>query len=151
MQNLLVDRVSIAGADERPNTILFDIQTPQKEALRELTLDYDLPVMQEVPIVTMRLEEINGITKSDAEADTTIKTPDWAYNREYRVTYRDSLISSETLNGGEWVGNVASPSDSIFVSVAKGYAENLELELGDELLFNVQGALVKTYMVASEI
>ena len=30
MQGLLVDRVSISGKNERPNTILFDIQTNQK-------------------------------------------------------------------------------------------------------------------------
>lgn len=146
MQDLLVDRVSIAGSDERPNTILFDIQTPQKEEIKALTLDYDLPVMQEVPIVTMRLMEINGVTKNEAEKDTTINIPDWAYNREYRVTYRDSLISSETLEEGRWIGKVENPGDSIFISISSGFAENLEVALGDELLFNVQGALVKTYV-----
>ncbi|REE01583.1 putative ABC transport system permease protein [Marinoscillum furvescens DSM 4134] len=146
MQQLLVDRVTIAGSSERPNTILFDIQTPQKDEVKALTLDYDLPVMQEVPIVTMRLQELNGLTKNEAEADTSINTPDWAYNREYRVTYRDSLIDSETLAEGKWIGHIASPSDSIFISVSKGFAENLELKIGDEMLFNVQGALIKTYV-----
>ncbi|MEQ8581798.1 MAG: FtsX-like permease family protein [Marinoscillum sp.] len=146
MQSLLVDRVSIAGAEDRPNTILFDIQTPQKDEVRQLTLDYDLPVMQEVPIVTMRLVELNGISKNEAERDTTITTPDWAYNREYRVTYRDSLIASETLKEGKWIGKVTNPADSIFVSVSSGYAENLELKIGDEMVFNVQGALLKTYV-----
>lgn len=146
MQNLLVERVSIAGADERPNTVLFDIQTPQKEEVRQLTLDYNLPVMQEVPIVTMRLEEINGIDKNDVFNDSTINLPDWAFNREYRVTYRDSLIDSETLTEGKWIGRIKNPDDSIFISVSSGYAENLELKLGDEMLFNVQGALLKTYV-----
>jgi len=146
MQNLLVDRVTIAGSGDRPNTILFDIQTPQKDAVRELTLDYDLPVVQEVPIVTMRLMEINGVTKNQAESDTTNHTPDWAYNREYRVTYRDTLISSETTLEGKWGPELKKSRDSIFVSVSSGYAENLELKLGDELLFNVQGALLKTYV-----
>ncbi len=146
MQDLLVDRISIAGEDDRPNTVLFDIQTPQKEAIRALTLDYDLPVMQEVPIVTMRLLEINGVSKNEAFNDTTINTPDYAYNREYRVTYRDSLIASETLKEGRWIGTIQNPQDSIFVSVASGYAENLELKIDDELLFNVQGAVFKTYV-----
>ncbi|MEQ8469946.1 MAG: FtsX-like permease family protein [Marinoscillum sp.] len=145
MQDLLVGRVTITGANDRPNTILFDIQTPQKDDVRQLTLDYDLPVLQEVPIVTMRVEEINGVTKREAEQDTTNHMPDWAYNREYRITYRDSLIDSETLIEGEWIGNT-SPGDSIFISVASGYAENLDLKLGDEILFNVQGALIKTYV-----
>lgn len=146
MQNLLVDRVSIAGSGERPNTVLFDIQSPQIEEVKQLTLDYDLPIMQQVPIVTMRLEEINGIDKDSVLSDTTIHLPDWAYNREYRVTYRDSLIDSENLAEGKWIGEIADPSDSLFISISKGYAENLELKIGDELLFNVQGALIKTYV-----
>ncbi|MEQ9306873.1 MAG: FtsX-like permease family protein [Marinoscillum sp.] len=145
MQDLLVDRVTISGAEDRPNTILFDIQTPQKEEVKQLTLDYDLPVLQEVPIVTMRVEEINGVTKRAAEEDTTNHTPDWAYDREYRITYRDSLIDSETLIEGQWTGSVM-PDDSIFISVASGFAENLELKIGDEILFNVQGALLRTYI-----
>lgn len=147
MQNLLVDRVTIAGADERPNTVLFDIQTPQKDEVRQLVVDYDLPVMQEVPIVTMRLEEINGIDKNDVYNDSTINLPDWAFNREYRVTYRDSLIDSETLDEGEWIGEV-NRGDSIPISISSGFAENLELELGDQMLFNVQGALIKTYVAS---
>lgn len=146
MQDLLVQRVSMAGADERPNTVLFDIQTNQLEKLHQMTLDYSLPIMQDVPVVTMRLLEVNGKNKNEAWNDSTDRVPGWAFNREYRVTYRDSLISSETLKKGNWRGKVQSPSDSIFISLSEGYAESLNVELGDELVFNVQGALLKTYI-----
>ena len=146
MQDMLIERVSLAEKGERPNTILFDIQTSQKDELRELTLDYDLPVMQEVPVVTMRLIEVNGYNKDEAWNDSSFNVPNWAYNREYRVTYREELIDSETLVEGEWNGKVADPNDSIFISMSKGFAENLELQLGDELLFNVQGALITAYV-----
>ncbi|MFT7275253.1 MAG: putative ABC transport system permease protein [Cyclobacteriaceae bacterium] len=146
MQDLLVERVSITGASERPNTVLFDIQTDQKEELKELTLNYDLPVMQDVPIVTMRLLEVNGHSKTDAETDTTLNLPDWAFNREYRVTYRDHLIDSEEIVEGEWIGQHMPGTDSVFISISKGYAENLELKIGDEILFNVQGAEIKAYV-----
>ena len=144
MQNLLVERVTISGAEDRPNTILFDIQTPQKEAVKTMTIDYDLPVIQEVPIVTMRLEEINGVDKEESEQDTTIHRRRWVYDREYRVTYRDSLIDSESIADGEWVGQASE--DSVVISIAKGFADNLGVELGDKLLFNVQGALIETYV-----
>ena len=146
LQDLLVGRVTIAGADERPNTVLFDIQTPQREEVKQLTLDYDLPVIQEVPIVTMRLLEMNGISKLEAERDTSLQIPDWAYNREYRITYREDLIDSETIAEGEWIGKWNGGKDTIFISVAKGFAENLHLNLGDEMIFNVQGATIKTYI-----
>lgn len=146
MRYVLIDQISITGRGERPNMVLFDIQTAQLQELTELTLDYDLPVVQQVPIVTMRLNEINGINKAEADRDSTINYPDWMYNREYRITFRDSLIDSETIVKGKWQGQVNHESDSVFISVSDGFAESRQLKLGDELLFNVQGALVKTYI-----
>lgn len=144
MQDLLVERVSISAANERPNTILFDIQSGQHESVKELTNSYELPIMQDVPVVTMRLLEVNGYTKDEAFNDSTVSISDWAYSREYRVTYRDSLIDSEKIVEGEWIGQVRN--DSIFISIAEGFKDNLDIELGDELVFNVQGALLKTYV-----
>ena len=142
MQDLLVQRVSLSAADERPNTILFDIQSKDHQEVKSLTEQYGLPIMQDVPVVTMRLLEVNGYTKDEAFNDTTVSYPDWAYSREYRVTYRDSLIDSEKIVEGKWINDV-NPTDSIFISVSEGF---MNLELGDELLFNVQGALIKTYV-----
>ncbi|WP_421762913.1 ABC transporter permease [Ekhidna sp.] len=144
MQDLLVQRVSLSAANDRPNTILFDIQSQQHEELKSLTAEYDLPIIQDVPVVTMRLLEVRGFTKDEAYNDTTISISDWAYSREYRVTYRDSLIDSETIVEGEWAGEVRN--DSIFISIAEGFKDNLDIELGDELVFNVQGAIIKTYV-----
>ena len=62
----------------------------KKKAIRTLTEEYDLPVLQEVPVVTMRLLEINNQTRDQADADSTVDLPKWAFNREYRVTYRDT-------------------------------------------------------------
>ncbi|SMD34056.1 putative ABC transport system permease protein [Reichenbachiella faecimaris] len=143
---ILVEQITLTGADERPNMVLFDIQTKQKEELKTLVLDYDLPVAQDVPIVTMRLKAINGINKKAAERDSTLEIPSWVFNREYRVTFRDSLINSETLAEGKLQSRVESADDSIFVSVSEGFAEGRKWKIGDELLFNVQGALIKTYI-----
>ena len=143
---LIIDQITITGKGERPNMVLFDIQSSQKEELKLLTLDYDMPILQDVPIVTMRLKEVNGIDKIQAEKDSTINYPTWMYNREYRVTFRDSLISSEEITAGIFERKPSVENDSIFISMEEGFAKRLEIELGDELLFNVQGALIKTYM-----
>ncbi|WP_422361319.1 ABC transporter permease [Reichenbachiella sp.] len=143
---ILVEQITLTGANERPNMVLFDIQTKQKEELKTLVVDYDLPVVQDVPIVTMRLKEINGINKKMVEKDSTLDIESWVFNREYRVTFRDSLINSETLAKGKLPSKIESPEDTIFVSVSEGFAKGRKWEIGDELLFNVQGALVKTYI-----
>lgn len=144
MQDLLVQRISLSSANDRPNTVLFDIQSSQHENVLQLAEEYDLPVIQDVPIVTMRLLEVNGYTKEEAKEDSAVSTSDWAFSREYRVTYRDYLIDSEKIVEGEWIGDVRN--DSIFISISERYKDNLDIELGDELVFNVQGAIVKTYV-----
>jgi putative ABC transport system permease protein len=66
--------------------------------------------------------------------------------REYRVTYRDSLISSEKITEGEFNKHSPSESDSIFISVSDGLKRGLRLKLKDEIIWNVQGVLIKTFV-----
>ncbi|HEY4650558.1 MAG TPA: FtsX-like permease family protein, partial [Pontibacter sp.] len=101
-------------------------------------------VQQLVPVVTMRLEEMKGLTAADVRKDTTLGIPDWAYTREYRVTYRDTLIDSESGVEGKWVGTVSPDAEIIPISLEERYAERLKVKLGDTLVFNVQGALMTT-------
>jgi putative ABC transport system permease protein len=67
------------------------------------------------------------------------------YNREFRVTYRDSLIDSERLLKGE-LRKVVNPGDSVFISLDQGYAMRTGIKLGDEIVFNVQGRPITTYV-----
>jgi len=94
----------------------------------------------------MRLHGLNGQTVEKLKEDTTNGISRGLLNREYRVTYRDSLIESETLVEGQWQGKVAKPGDSIFISVDDGIAQSLKLKIGDLVVFNVQGALLTTYV-----
>ncbi len=142
-QNLLIRQVALTGSGNQPNMVLFDIQTEQKAGVRGLVERYKMPVLQDVPVVTMRLAEVNGRTVEALQKDTTDKVPDWALAREYRVTYRDSLIGSEKLLQGR-LQALTSPADTPRISVDEGYLKNLKLEIGDRLTFNVQGALVPT-------
>ncbi len=145
IQGLLLQNVGSMDAGNQPNMILFGIERDQSEELAELTREYELPVIQQVPIVTMRLAAWQGKTKDEWFADTTRTASRWAINREARVTFRDTLNPDETLIKGEFTGYV-EPGDSIFVSLAERFAEALDVDLGDELVWNVQGALIKTYV-----
>lgn len=57
VQAILLDRIKLSTDGDQPNMVLFDIQTPQKEAVIDLVKQQKMPVLQSVPIVTMRLEE----------------------------------------------------------------------------------------------
>ncbi|PRY53111.1 putative ABC transport system permease protein [Arcticibacter pallidicorallinus] len=142
VKDMLIDKVTTSSAEGKANMVLFDIQSSQKEAVAELTRGRGLPVMQQVPIITMRIEEIRGVTASEARRDTTLDVPARAFNSEIRSTFRDSLTSSEKIVDGAWVGKVAAGNAKVYVSLEKRYAERLRVRVGDEMTFNVQGALV---------
>jgi putative ABC transport system permease protein len=141
-QALLLSRVQVAGQKSSANLVLFDIQPEQRAGVESLLTAQKLPVLQRVPIVTMRLTAINGTSVSIIKKDTARGIPAWALTREYRVSYRDSLNSSEKLTAGTLpkVGPDGLPR----ISVEKGYLERTKLNLGDTLDFNVQGAAMRT-------
>ncbi|NND08206.1 MAG: FtsX-like permease family protein [Saprospiraceae bacterium] len=146
-QELLVDKVKLTSAPEsRPNMVLFDIQSNQVDRVREVTRESGFPIISEVPIVTMRLEAIKGRSIDEVRADTIAGIRNWVLSREYRVSYRNGPGDSETLLRGQWQKDPRDQGDSIFISLAERLQEAMKVDLGDELIFNVQGASVKTYV-----
>ncbi|MBK6265721.1 FtsX-like permease family protein [Marivirga sp. S37H4] len=145
-QDLLLNKVKMSSSANQPNMVLFDIQEHQVNELTEMTIADSLPVIQQVPIVTMRLASLKGRSVDELKNDTTTNIKNWVLNREYRVTYRDELIESETLIEGEFQGEVQNSNDSIFVSLDKGLSEDMKVDIGDPITFNVQGAMIKTYV-----
>ena len=146
LQNQLLQEAKFADKEDQPNLLLFDIQTPQLAQVRARVLEQKMPLLQEVAIVTMQLNEINGVDKKENEAlDEDSNYSRWLYNREFRVTYRDTLIASERLTDGVLVPKGAR-GDSIFVSFEKGFGEGNGFKLGDEVIFNVQGRPITTYI-----
>ncbi|MGN7203914.1 ABC transporter permease [Pedobacter sp. SAFR-022] len=141
VQSILLDRITLSTSENQPNMVIFDIQSKQREALTALTKAEGLPLIQEVPIVTMRLQEINGVNAVENKNDSTRKYSNRAYNRELRVTFRDSLTSTESLIEGKWQGQVQG-QDTARISLEQGYARSSHLSIGDRLLFNVQGVMV---------
>ena len=144
VQNSLLGQVEFAGKGERSNTVLFDIQPYQKEQVMQLVKDFELPIQQFVPIVTTRINSVRDSTVAQIQEDTTSSVRGWALTREYRVTYRDSLIESEKILEGAF--QAEARDDSIFISVSDNLRDGLNLKLKDEIVWNVQGVDVKTYV-----
>ena len=142
IQSLLLSQVEFSGQGQKSNMILFDIQPSQHEEVIQIANTHNLPILQEVPIVTMRMDKIDGMNKQQMQEDSTRHPRGWVFNREYRVTYRDTLIDSETITEGQWHGEL-SP-DTIYISLAEDIAEDMDVKIGSHLTFNVQGALVPT-------
>ncbi|TGE10586.1 FtsX-like permease family protein [Hymenobacter fodinae] len=145
LQGLLLSRVQLSASGQQPNLVLFDIQTEQKAGVGQLLQRRGLPIMQEVPIVTMRLTSINGRTISQMKKDTANGPSSRMLTREYRVTYRDTLNpGSEKLAAGQLpkLGADGIPR----ISMDEDFAQRLKVKLNDTLVFNVQGAPLTTIL-----
>lgn len=154
VQGILMNRVTLSSGSNQANMVLFDIQSEQKEAMAALVKSEKLPVMSQVPIVTVRIEEINGKTANElAKADSINnrearggkqqEPSQRAFKGELRVTWQDSLTSAEKIAAGKWAGKVAA-DQIIYVSLEENYARRIHVDVGDKIVFNVQGMLVPT-------
>jgi putative ABC transport system permease protein len=132
---------------DQPNAALFDIQADQVEKVKGILKQQGLPVLADVPLVTMRLASVKGKPVRELLRDRSQKIPRWVLRREYRSTYRDNLDSTEELVKGVWPV-LTTNRDLIPVSVEQGIAQDLNLKLGDEIVFDLQGVLL-TNQVAS--
>lgn len=145
LQGLILGNVESMGAGNQPNTIVFGIEADQKKAMESIAASHDMPVIQHVPVVTMELAAWKGKSKKEWLRDTTVRVSRRATSREARVSYQAEMSPDEELLEGVYTG-VHDGGDSIMISLDKRYAQGLDLSLGDELVWNVQGALLKTYV-----
>ena len=144
VQSILLNRVMLSASGNQSNTILFDIQPLQKDSVVALARQQGLPIDGTVPIVNMRLEKVNNITLETLQKDSTIKMHEWVFDREYRVTFRDSITNSETITKGKWSGTVDQSTGTPFISIEERFARNNSIEIGDTMIFNVQGSVIST-------
>ncbi len=148
-QDMLLEQIDFGSEQDLPNLALFDVQYDQNAGVNEIIAESGHEILQNVPIVTMRIKAINGMSAQEWQQDSTRNASGWALNREYRSTYRDSLLPSETLTAGTWIGQMNNPNQAVPISVEEDQMENLDISLGDTLTWNVQGIPIKTYVAST--
>jgi putative ABC transport system permease protein len=142
---ILLKRIEMTARDNRSNTILFDIQPQQRDSVVALAKQFNLPVDGTVPIVNIRLDKVNNITGETLRKDSTIKMWRGTFDREYRVTFRDSTTASERITKGKWTGKVDADG-KVFISLDENFAKNNSIKVGDTMYFNVQGSPITTFV-----
>jgi putative ABC transport system permease protein len=139
VQSMLLNQIAARSGKGEPNLVLFDVQKDQREGIAALFRNLNVRGHEEVPIVTMRLAGVKGRAVEELRSDANSKIPPWALRREYRSTYRSRLTSTEEIIKGTWRGRVDGDADPVPISLERGIAETLNLTIGDELRFEVQG------------
>jgi putative ABC transport system permease protein len=141
VQHTLTNDLVRAGS-QQANAVLFDIQPDQKAALVRMIGALGLPVLDEAPIITMRIRSINdrGVEAMLAARENPV--PSWTLRREYRSTYTDHLRDGEKIIAGAWIGQVTNGTPVVPISLEEGIASELRVHLGDTMTLDVQGVPV---------
>ncbi|MEX2462771.1 MAG: FtsX-like permease family protein [Balneolaceae bacterium] len=147
-QDMLLQRIDFQLGDDTPDLVFYDIQSDQNSGLVERIENSGGTILQNVPIVSMRLSDRKGVPVQEVREDTTLHIGGWVLSREYRVTYRDHITESETILEGEWVPEADGLNSVIPISVTSQIVDELQVEVGDSLGFDVQGVRVQTVIAS---
>ena len=147
VQRNILRTVDVKLEASRANVVFFDVQGDQGEPVDSLIRAEGWTVVQRTPMVPMRIASINGVPASKIVGDTTKgqrRREGWAMRREFRSTWRDTLAPSEKVTAGHFhTGGTKAPAlPAISVDVA--VAHDLNLAIGDTIVWNVQSVLVPT-------
>ncbi len=151
VQRNLLDQIVLDNTPLRANLVIFDVQQDQQSGVKQLVSDRGLPVLSVTPLVPARLARLNGVLTDELLRDTSNTSRSrWPLTREYRHTYRDTLVSSEEVVAGTWW--TEAPSDSLGapasvvarISVEEDLADELDVGVGDRITWDVQGVQIET-------
>jgi len=141
VQRNLVDQFSLDASSDRPNLVLFDIQVDQRDGVAAVLRERGLPAGEQTPIVPARVARVNGQPAESLRAR-------WAVRREYRHTYRDTLVDGERLVDGTWWRGSRPPGSLPRISIEEEVAGELGVGLGDRITWNVQGLEMETQIAS---
>lgn len=143
-ERMLQGELVTDGGPGQPNAILFDIQPSQEMAVAARVRSLSLPVLDELPIVAMRIDEVKGRSVESLLSDTNKHIPGWTLRREYRSTYSDHLRSAERVVAGHWIARFTNATGAIPISMDQDLANDLQVRLGDSITFGILGEPIET-------
>jgi len=128
----LVEAWRRSAPPDAPNRFLLGVQPDQLAQVRRFLEEKRIGKADLYPMVRGRVVALNG--KPVSEADYTEERARRLIEREFNLSYMDSLPGHNQIVAGRWFD---PKSDEI--SVEEGIAKTLGWKLGDELSINVGG------------
>lgn len=139
IEGVLLSDTELVDNENEPNVMFFDIQSDQLEGFTEIVEGEGMIIAASAPIVTMRLDAVNGRSVTDIKADPDKEIDDWILNREWRSSWRSEPSMTEEVIAGEFVGSWPGFEEPVPISLEEDISQDLGVELGDTLTFNIQG------------
>jgi putative ABC transport system permease protein len=147
VQHNVLAQMAIDSRPDRPNFVLFDVQRDQVAGVEALFAEHGAGITDRAPLISARLSAVAGRERADYLADEALSRElRWALQREYRLTYSDTLRESEEIVAGTWwaPGSVSPDAERFPVSLERDLAGSLGVGVGDALTFRIQGVDVET-------
>lgn len=146
VQSNLIAQFDSAASESAANLLLYDVQEDQAPGVDSILRASGERIIQVVPMIQMRIVAVNGQPARDYARAKGLRSDHWALRREYRSTYRASLVGTEKVIAGRWwkPGPVVVRGDTLAgeVSLEESITDALGLEVGDVLTWDVQGLRV---------
>jgi putative ABC transport system permease protein len=172
VQHNILRALDLRLGQARANVVFFDVQDSQHAGIDSIVHAGHNEMVDETPIVPMRISAINGRLVTDilAEIDRDRSAREASgggrrggrggrggpngggrnrgiLRREFRSTYRDTLTESEHLVAGHWF--TPARADSLGeVSLDTSAAAEMGVKLNDTITWNVQGVLIPTVVTS---
>ena len=162
VQDNLLRTVAVKVDASKANLLFFDVQDDQGAPLDSLIRANGYSIAQRAPIVAMKIVGINSLAGDElltgraTPQDTTnqaareardqrgVRRERWVLRREFRSTFRDSLVPSEKLTAGRFPTGGSRPDQLPEVSLDAGIAKSLQVGIRDTITWDVQGVRVTT-------
>ena len=135
VQDMLITQIGVKTLEGKADTFLINVGSEQTRDVIDMMDSLQLRVAENAPIVLMKLRSIKGKPLAQLQRDKEDeKIPEWTRQRNFRSTYRGSMIANEKVVRGEWIESLETPGDgTIPVSVEEGIARELKVDVGDTL------------------
>jgi putative ABC transport system permease protein len=144
-QNLSLDDA------QSPQFFMIDIQPDQEESILALAKSAQMKPPQLNTLVRARLSAINQKTIKASSLDQStpaLRLRARTLTREYNLSARDQLGADERLTQGRWwTQEEIQEGKCDVVSMEERFAKSLDLKVGDELSFDVQGKEIHSKIV----
>jgi putative ABC transport system permease protein len=172
VQHNILRSLDLRMGQARANVVFFDVQQGQKPGIDSIIRAGRIEVIDETPIVPMRVTSVNGKSVSDILAEVERvrgagssvqgsgngggggdrgRGPGFrsrrVLRREFRSTFRDTITESEAIVAGKWFapGRTGSIGE---VSLDSSVATEMGVKLNDTITWNVQGVEVPTVLTS---
>lgn len=120
---------------DTPNRFVLNIAEADRQPLADTLQSLGIPYSTFYPVIRGRLVKVNGEPVSQQEGERGRA----GVHRELNMTWAATLPAHNQVTAGAWWGEDASR----LVSVEQDLAKRLDLQLGDQLEFQIEGRTVQ--------